>query len=139
MCVRARACVCVYACVRVFTRAPPINDKNNVSFTSHSPFTLKLLSPVYYNSPYPHQRPYPLPIVCLCCRRRGYNVPHTRLTEEKGRRGSARGSTVSTSSSSTVHSSKVTYARHNSNDSVQLDEGFENPTYGVTMAMLTDQ
>ncbi|XP_076454147.1 prolow-density lipoprotein receptor-related protein 1-like [Babylonia areolata] len=78
-------------------------------------------------------------------RRRGYQVPHTRLTEERGRkRGSVGSSPTSTiiasSSSSSCTVPKVMYARHNSNDSsVHFDEGFENPTYDVTMAMLSDE
>ena len=60
-------------------------------------------------------------------------MPHTRLREDgKG------GSTQTSPPPSASASLKVTYARHNSSDSVHFDEGFENPTYDVTMAMLSD-
>ena len=64
-------------------------------------------------------------------RRRGYHVPHTRLRDD-GRGGNKMASTASANLN-------VTYARHNSADSVHFDEGFENPTYDVTMAMLSDK
>ncbi|KAK7090164.1 hypothetical protein V1264_009998 [Littorina saxatilis] len=63
-------------------------------------------------------------------RRSSYQVPHTRLTEDR---------TTMPSDSSPSASSRVTYAHHNSAESVHFDEGFENPTYDVTMAMLSAQ